>query len=195
MIQVNVKCFAFFSADYFKNIADDYMTVAIETAGDMKAKPIKSSFYVSLLTGIVVLIKTKPGETEFHSKIIENSQELHLVSDLTRNPNSEKFMKNASKLRYEGRLKYRNLIVCSLMCESNYSSELGIYEAKCKYVKPHWTEFHKTIIDVGVFGRWWKLEDFMKDYDVNPGEWKEDGTPNPEFEFNRKSLITWDMKM
>ena len=81
------------------------------------------------------------------------------------------------------------------MCEANYSSELGIYEAKCKYIKPHWTEFHKTIIDVGVFGRWRNLEASMKDYDVNPEEWKEDGTPNPEFDFNKKSLISWDMKM
>lgn len=161
----------------------------------MKAKPIKTSIYVSLLTGIVVLIKTNPSDTEFNARLVEHSEELMLVSDLIRNPNSEQFMRNASKLRSEGRLKCRNLYVCSLMCETNYSSELGIYEAKCKYIKPHWTEFHKTIVDFGLLGKWQNLERAMKDYDVNPEEWKEDGTPNPDFEFSRKSLISWDMKL
>ena len=174
---------------------DDYKSVAIETVADMKASPVKSSFYVSLLTGIVVLIKTRPTETEFDTRLIDHSENLMLVSDLIRNPSSESFVKKATKLKCDGRLKYRNFLVCAFMCETDYSSELGIYEAKCKYIKPHWTELHKTIVDIGVFGKWYNLEAAMEDYDINPGEWKEDGTPNPEFEFNKKSLVTWDMKL
>ena len=161
----------------------------------MKDRPLKSAFYCSLLTGAVVLIKTNPGESELTTRLIEHSEELLLLSDLIRNPNSDKFVKKVTKLRTEGRLKYRNLLLCSLLCETNYNTELGMYGAKCKYVKPHWTEFHKTIVDVGVLGQWRNLEAAMKDYDVNSEEWNEDGTPNPNFAFNNQSLVSWDMKM
>ena len=181
--------------DYFKNILDDYKTVAIETVTDMKARPVKSSFYISLITGAVVLIKTRPTETDFDTQLIDHSQDLMLVSDMIRNPGSESFVKKVSTLKSEGRLKYVNLLVCALLRETNYSSELGIYEANCKYIKPHWTEFHKTIVDVGLFGKWFNLNEAMKDYDINPQEWKEDGTLDQDFQFYKKSLVTWDMKM
>lgn len=161
----------------------------------MKKRPVKSSIYVSLLATTGVLIKTNPGAKEFQSRLIESVTDLMLVGDLIRNPVSEKAIDTIVDLSNQQRLKCYNLGICSIMCIKNCSPEVGLYAATCKHLKPHWTEFHKTIIDVGVLGRWIYLEKAMVDYDVNPEEWLEDGTPNKNFKYNDRSLVTWDLKL
>lgn len=174
---------------------DDYRAVAIDTLEDMKARPIKSSVYISLITTAVALLKTNPGEREFHSRLTEHVTELTLVGDRIRNPKSEATVNQLAQYANDGRLKCYNIGFCTLMCLQSYSSEVNVYSAHCKYTEPHWMEFHKTIIDVGVFGRWRKLEEAMKDFDINPDEWQADGQPNKNYKHYKSNLVSWDMKL
>lgn len=161
----------------------------------MKERPIKSGFYISLLTTTVVLFKTNPGEAEYQSRLTESVTDLMLVSERIRNPRSEVTINQLSSLANDGKLRCYNLGVCSIMCLKNHGPEVKLYSANCKYINPHWTEFYKTIMDVGILGRWFKLEDAMKDFDINPEEWNEDGQPNQNFKYYRNSLVSWDMKL
>ncbi|XP_052777217.1 mitochondrial import inner membrane translocase subunit Tim29-like [Mya arenaria] len=182
--------------NHFKSILDDYKTVALETVQDMKDRPIKSGIYLSILGTTVALFKTNPDEIQFNAKHTQSMIDLMMVGDKTRNPQSQEVIDSVSKLKNQERLKYYNLGFCSLMCEREYGLDVGLYSANCKYVRPHWTQFHKTIVDVGVFGRWINLSKGMVDYDINPEEWLEDGSPNTEFKYyNKDSLIRWDMTM
>ena len=45
-------------------------------------------------------------------------------------------------------------------------------------------DFYDRIVDVGWLGKWWILEEKMKDRDINPEEWLPDGKPaRPEDQF------------
>ncbi|XP_045157462.2 mitochondrial import inner membrane translocase subunit Tim29-like [Mercenaria mercenaria] len=180
---------------YFRNILNDYKDVAVETAKDMRERPIKSGIYVSLITTTVVLCKTNPGEKEYHSRLTESVTDLMLVGERIRNPKSESAVNRLASYANDGRLRCYNIGICSLMCLKSHGPDVKLYSANCKYVKPHWTEFYKTIVDVGVFGKWIKLEEAMKDFDTNPEEWMEDGQPNPKFKYYKDSLVSWDMKL
>ena len=36
------------------------------------------------------------------------------------------------------------------------------------------------LVDIGFLGRWWLMERSMREYDINPAEWDEQGKPtNP----------------
>lgn len=38
----------------------------------------------------------------------------------------------------------------------------------------------ERVVDVGFLGHWWMMERRMKDFDINPNEWDEQGRPrNP----------------
>jgi hypothetical protein len=161
----------------------------------MKERPIKSGIYISLLTTSVVLWKTNPGEKEYHARLTESVTDLMLVGERIRNPESVAKINQLSSLANDGKLRCYNIGICSLMCLKSHGPEVKLYSSTCKYINPHWTEFYKTIVDVGIFGKWIKLEESMKDFDINPGEWNEDGQPNPNFKFFNSSLVSWDMKL
>jgi hypothetical protein len=55
----------------------------------------------------------------------------------------------------------------------NYDGDLAVYKATCSYLKPKYLTFHERIVDVGFVGKWWKLQEYMIDYDINDEEWKE----------------------
>ncbi|KAH3696206.1 mitochondrial import inner membrane translocase subunit Tim29-like [Dreissena polymorpha] len=182
--------------NYLKNIYDDYKTVGVETLQDMKKHPLKTSVYLSLLGSTMVLFKTNPGEIGFHAKLTQSLIDLMLVSDRIRNPKSEAAIDSLCILRNFEQLRCYNLGVCSLMCVRESGDDVGLYAANCKYVRPHWMEFHKTIIDVGILGHWINLEKAMVDYDIQPDEWLGDGLPNKDFKhYNRDSPVRWDMTL
>lgn len=180
---------------YFKNILSDYRDVAIETVKDMNERPFKSGTYISLITATVVLWKTNPGEKEFHSRLTESVTDLMQVGERIRNPKSESYVNQMANYANDGRLRCYNLGVCSLLCLKSHAPEVKLYSANCKYIQPHWTEFYKTIVDVGVFRKWIKLEEAVKDFDVNPEEWTDDGQPNKNFKYYKSDLVSWDMKL
>ncbi|CAH1773536.1 unnamed protein product [Owenia fusiformis] len=158
--------------NYMKLIVDDYATVGKETVQDIKAKPLKSAFIFSLLGTSGYMIKTRPNKQDFITTLVSNTDELLLVGDLTRNPVSNAKMEEINKLNKEGRLRFFNLGVCTIVWFANFSREVDLYETQCKHLKPAFLDrFNTRFVDVGVAGHWFNLEKYMIDFDINSTEW------------------------
>ena len=138
----------------------------------MKEKPAKSVFYLSSLAGIGYLIKTNPNEQSFRGEILECSNELLLLGDAIRNPNSNDHVQDLIEAYNAGHIRRLNLGVCTLMWRDNYDASVDLYEARCKSTRVGWLGIKDRIMDIGVMGRWLWLEKALIDYDINPNEWK-----------------------
>lgn len=172
--------FLCFSGSFIYNIINDYKVVAQETIQDCRDRPVKASFYISLLSFVGVLYKTNPTEREFRQELIEDAQEMLLIGEPIRNVNTDKYLCGLLEAQRDGRLRYQSLLLFSIIYFDNLSKESDLYEARCKLIKPHWMDFHKNVVEVGISGRFLNLRKAMLDYDVNPEEWDAQGMPvNP----------------
>ncbi|XP_063441201.1 mitochondrial import inner membrane translocase subunit Tim29-like [Mytilus trossulus] len=163
--------------NYLFNIFKDYRAVFDETIQDIKNRPVKASFYGSLLATSIVMLKTNPSEQNFQSEILECSNSISMVGELIRNPQSDNHVTTLMTAMKDNTMKVRNLKFFTVVSMREYPIHSGLFEANCTYAKPHWTKWHKSIVDIGIFGRWVYLNKAMKDYDVNPDEWLPDGQP------------------
>ncbi|OWF38146.1 mitochondrial import inner membrane translocase subunit Tim29-like [Mizuhopecten yessoensis] len=161
-------------ANYFNTLLRDYHMVYKETLRDMKDRPLKASVYLSLLATVGVLIKTNPSPSklDYEARLVENHNDVGVVGVPVRNPESVKFLHKVFAAHKDCKLKIYNLYLLTLARIDTGSTEVDQFASKCKQIKPHWTEFHKSIVDVCIFGRWIHLERAMVDYDVNPSEWE-----------------------
>ncbi|XP_064625494.1 mitochondrial import inner membrane translocase subunit Tim29-like [Lineus longissimus] len=159
-------------ADHLKMVLEDYKAVGAETKQDIKNRPFKTLFYLTGLGGIVGLCKMNPDERVFMEELIQNTNELMLVGDAIRNPESDDFMQNILKYHNQGRLKRLSIGICSFMYYSDHADETDLYETQCDHVKPKYKDFKDRILDIGIIGHWMALHNMMKDYDINPKEWE-----------------------
>ncbi|KAK7508321.1 hypothetical protein BaRGS_00000560 [Batillaria attramentaria] len=166
-------------ARYFQNIANDYKAAVLEMAEDMKASPRKSAFYLAVLGTGALLAKTNPSEVSFRATVTENAQDLMMLGDPIRNYKSDRYVQRLQEAYLEGTLRYTNCGLFSLIWIAGFDPAVSKYEARCKQVKPRWTEFHKQVVDIGVLGRWRMIHRAMQDYDINPDEWDEEGRKRP----------------
>ena len=57
--------------NYCLKIGKDYQMVGKDVLSDMKTAPIKSSFYLSLLSSTIYLMNTNPSEAQYKNQLIE----------------------------------------------------------------------------------------------------------------------------
>lgn len=151
-----------------------------ETIQDCKERPVKASIYISLLTFVGVLYKTNPSERDFRQELIEDAQEMLLIGEPIRNVKTDRYLCSLLEAQRDGRLKYQSLILFSFVYFDKLSHEADLFEARCNLIKPHWKDFHKSIVEIGALGKFWNLRKAMIDYDINLEEWDEQGMPvNP----------------
>ncbi len=60
---------------------------------------------------------------------------------------------------------------------SDFDEGCGLYKSQCEYLKPGYLDFLDRVVDIGCMGRWWMADKFLKDYDINPEEWDDKGSP------------------
>ena len=149
----------------------------------MKAKPLKASIYITAIGAIGFLIKTNPSEKDFQMNLMENANELSLVGQPIRSPKTERYINFLQDNFKNRKLVYINLGVCSFIYEDNYSQDVDVFFARCGKLKTRWLDFHKSIVDVGVIGRWINMDKLMVDYDINEDEWDEEGKPKKNDSF------------
>ncbi|XP_060070382.1 uncharacterized protein LOC132550349 [Ylistrum balloti] len=161
-------------ANYFNIILNDYHMVYKDTIRDMKDRPLKASVYVSLLATAGALIKTNPTtpKENYQAHLLEYHNDVGVVGVSVRNPESVNFLQKMFAAHKDYKLKFHNFYLFTLVRIDAGSTGVDLFASKCKQIKPHWKEFHKSIVDVCVFGRWINLEKAMQDYDVNPSEWE-----------------------
>ena len=152
---------------------NDYKEVSKEILQDMKSHPVKSSVYIGTIGTIIYFNKHNPTEDNFRYQLQNNANDLLLLSDLVRNPDSDNHIQKLVRSYNEGLVRRLSLGVCSFMWLDNYDKDVDVYQARCKSLKVGWLEMKDRIIDVGVLDRWIYMEKAMIDYDINPAEWEE----------------------
>lgn len=128
---------------------------------------MRSSIYASIGTFAVTCYKTNPDYQTYTDQLKTAENQMALVFEDAQNPNSVKYLKFIEKCRNNDTLRVTSLVLFSILWIDDYASDLATADANCKYLKPAYSKFHERIIDFGVFGKWWKIEENMKDYDVN----------------------------
>ena len=53
-----------------------------------------------------------------------------------------------------------------------YSSNVCLSKAQVPPLKVGWLDLKERVIDIGVLGRWRRLEEAMNNYDINEEEWE-----------------------
>jgi len=150
-----------------KPVALDYKFAALDTLADIKARPAKAIFYLSLCSGGYIAYRTVPSEKDYHAGIVEASNDLLLVADSIKNKNSDAYVQKCLYYECKGLLRYQHFGLFSLVYYSEQDINNKSYIATCKYSNPRWTEFHKYIVDIGFVNTWWKLQWEMVDFDID----------------------------
>ncbi|XP_062875037.1 mitochondrial import inner membrane translocase subunit Tim29 isoform X2 [Trichomycterus rosablanca] len=155
-----------------RSLLSDYKEACREAILGAYERPFKASVYAALIGGAYACYYTNPDDTSFQSRILETSNKLALLSPWIRSGTSDGHVQSLVRLHNEGRLRYVSLGIVSLAYVANYDPESSLYEANCSAISMPWAEFHKHVLDVGFVGRWWVLDQKMKDFDINEDEFK-----------------------
>ncbi|XP_007993449.2 mitochondrial import inner membrane translocase subunit Tim29 [Chlorocebus sabaeus] len=148
----------------------DYAEACRDAAAEASARPGRAAVYVGLLGGAAACFTLAPSEGAFEEALLEASGTLLLLAPATRNRESETFVQRLLWLRGRGRLRHVNLGLCSLVYEAPFDAQASLYQARCRYLQPRWTDFPGRVLDVGFVGRWWVLGARMRDCDINDDE-------------------------
>ncbi|XP_004616835.1 mitochondrial import inner membrane translocase subunit Tim29 [Sorex araneus] len=148
----------------------DYAEACSDTVAAARARPGRATVYVGLLGGVAACFALAPGEAAFEEALLDASGSLLLLAPATRNQDSETFVQRLLWLRGRGRLRHVNLGVCSLVYEAPCDAQASLYQARCRYLQPRWSDFPRRVLDVGFAGRWWVLDARMRDCDINDSE-------------------------
>lgn len=148
----------------------DYAEACGDAAAAARARPARAVLYAGLLGAAAVCCALAPGEAAFEEALLEASGSLLLLAPATRNRRSEAFVQQLLWLRGRGRLRHVNLGLCALLYEAPVDAQASLYQARCRYLQPRWSDFPGRVLDVGFAGRWWVLATRMHDCDVNDEE-------------------------
>ncbi|XP_067273812.1 mitochondrial import inner membrane translocase subunit Tim29 [Pseudorasbora parva] len=155
-----------------RSLLSDYKEACREAVLGARERPVKASVYLGLLGGMYACFYTNPDDDSFETSLLVTSNRLALLSPWIRSATSDGHVQSLVKLRNEGKLRYVSLGIASLTYYTDYNSESSLYEAHCSAISVPWTELPKRVLDVGFAGRWWVLENKMKDFDINEEEFK-----------------------
>lgn len=158
---------------FVKNIYLDYYEVFKEIQLGAKARPLRASFYGSSLLFVLNLFRTNEGLRSYSSDIVMACNRLSAVTEQSRNPRSDKFVKSIGELHCHGQLSQIDLGFSTLIYKTEVSPEVASYRYNCKYLRPSVKEFfQERLVDLGFLGHWLVLELSMRDYDINEHDYE-----------------------
>lgn len=158
---------------YWQDLITDYSEVLKEAIEDGRNHPKRTVFLFTCSAIAYSCFKTNPDEIDFRENVTKCCNEVLLVGKPIRNKVSEDFLTSVETFHNFGIIRRLSFGLFSVIWVDNFSSDLGVYKANCSYLKPQYHTFFNRVIDVGFFGRWWKLNSIMKDYDINIEEWSD----------------------
>jgi len=159
--------------NYGQNVLKDYRQAIQDTYTDAIEKPRKSYVYLSLIGLLTYLYKTNPESNSFKAEVINYQNLMSLVGEPIRNVDCYNYLNNLNDLDNQRLLEKFNLLFLTIFVRKEFSSNLKIYPANCKYLQPSYLDYlSNRIVDVGIANKWILLDKKLKDFDVNPDEWK-----------------------
>ncbi|XP_061017182.1 mitochondrial import inner membrane translocase subunit Tim29-like [Dama dama] len=153
-----------------RSLLQDYAEACKDAAAAARARPGRAAVYLGLLGGAAACCSLAPSEAAFEEALLDASGTLLLLAPATRNRDSEAFVQRLLWLRGRGCLRHVSLGLCSLVYEAPFDAQASLYQARCRYLQPRWTDFPDRILDVGFVGRWWVLGARMRDCAINDHE-------------------------
>ena len=162
---------------------EDYKDVAIHTVKESKLHPFKTITYLSIIGGFYAAYKTNPSCLNYHSSLIDSSNDMILLGSGIRNKKCEFYLDQVNKLDNLGLLEHRDYLFFSLIKHTNFNPECDLYEKRSKHLnKPsRWNILNypnlflqnlSTIVDIGLFNNWIILNKRLENCDVNDDEWE-----------------------
>ncbi|CAB3397390.1 unnamed protein product [Caenorhabditis bovis] len=157
--------------EYWKQLGNDYLTVAKDTFEGCKSKPVRSGFIFSGIAFMTYAYKTNPTEIDMLNYMCEKRQQLSEVPVSQYNPKTKAEMVRRDYLLNKDRLNYYNLWFFSLLVSSPSNNNLRIYSSQTPLLKDWpWNEFWNNIVDVGYLGTWKNLDAAFENFDINTDE-------------------------
>lgn len=152
---------------FFRFLYSDYKDVGLDTIRSFKTRPVKSSFYLSLLVGGIYSHNTNPSESLYYSALTEANLDIGAISASQRNEDAAAQIARLYHFKDLQQLRHLDLIFFSVIWRADFAKSNATYQAVCKHLKPHWTTWLNRVEDVGSWNRFHKLEQTMENYDVN----------------------------
>ncbi|KAH7970334.1 hypothetical protein HPB49_004044 [Dermacentor silvarum] len=121
---------------------------------------------------VCVLVATKPDPESFLDALGSSANDLLLLSDRTRNPESEAHVRHLEACCCHGALRSWDLLLATVVWESDHAEGCDLYAARCTYLQPRPLFEQHRLIDIGLFGTWLNLRRKMQDCDINHSQWQ-----------------------
>ncbi|XP_065342357.1 mitochondrial import inner membrane translocase subunit Tim29 [Cloeon dipterum] len=159
---------------YWLNLLKDYKEASLDILRDIRDKPLKASVYGGLFGSAYFCAKRNPDQVSYRHHLLEAQNDVAFTCASIQNKNAVAYLSHLEELHNQGIIRYYSFGVVSIMWFDNYSKSLGLYEARCDYLKPSYLDIAKSrIVDVGFLNKWWFLNRNMIDFDVNDEEWSD----------------------
>ena len=159
---------------YGKSVLNDYRQAIKDSYEDSLENRTKTYCYLSLIGLFTYLYKTNPSPNSFESELINYQNIMSTIGEPIRNANCYSHLNELNDLDNKRMLSKINLLFLTIFIRKEFSSNLKIYPANCKYLQPTYLDYlTDRIVDIGIANRWILLNRKLKDFDINPDEWKE----------------------
>ena len=126
--------------------------------------------FISVIGAVLYAAETNPNERTFNQDVLTATSDSVMVSLANRNPVTEKHLKFLSSCYNEGVVRHLSLGIFSFIWIDNFDKNCAFYPAQCEYLQAGVSDFHLRAVDFGFLGKWWNLQRYMSDFDINHSE-------------------------
>ena len=161
------------AVEYLKQVAIDYKQVFIDTTKQCRDRPLKATFYGSLLASVVYCMATNPDEHDLEQQLLESHNNLSSVPQSIQNTDSCDYVLKLNELKNQKLLNYQSLGLFSVLYLSDWPKSCCLYVNQCQYIRPKLSSYLDRIVDIGFVNKFRLLDTKMIDYDVNHNEWQQ----------------------
>uniref|UniRef100_A0A8C3QKW0 Translocase of inner mitochondrial membrane 29 n=1 Tax=Cyanoderma ruficeps TaxID=181631 RepID=A0A8C3QKW0_9PASS len=168
-----------------RSLLQDYSSSVQDTVAGARRRPGAAVAALSALGLGAGLAGSVPDRDSLESAAVAAAAALGQLPPGSRSPRCERRVLRLLRLRERGRIRVRNLGFFSVAVAEPHGEEPALYRARCPHLRPPLGGLGE-LLDVGVWGRWWLLEDALRDCDINEEEFGH--LPEPLRRLRRRDL-------
>ncbi|KAF7635802.1 hypothetical protein Mgra_00004714 [Meloidogyne graminicola] len=153
--------------EYLTILANDYSAAVKDLVLDARQAPFKTTVFTSSIFGLIFACRKNPGERELRNRLAELRQQMVLIPWTIHSQKSVNCLERYTQLLNEKRLNFVNFWFLTFLVERRYNPNCNSNEANDRLTRQWlWIEFWKNCFDIGLFGRFWNLENSFQDCDI-----------------------------
>ncbi|TRZ07871.1 hypothetical protein HGM15179_019236 [Zosterops borbonicus] len=153
-----------------RSLLQDYSTSIRDTLSSARRRPGTAVTWVTLLGLGSLFTSSVPDRDSLEAAAVAATAALGQLPGGSRSPRCERRVLRLSKLRERGQILVKNFIFFSVALADPHGREPALYRARCPHLQPRLWGLSGELLDVGVLGRWWGLEEALRDSDINEEE-------------------------